>query len=339
MRYTLQLFVAAICALSSLAWSQAPEKSKLTLAVGGKTTLFYLPLTIAERQGYFKAEGLDVEIADFAGGAKSLQALIGGSADVVAGGFDHTIVMQAKGQKLQSFVLLGANPGISVGVSKALAASYRSPSDLKGLKVGVTAPGSTTHMLLNHLLAGANVKPDQVSVIGVGAGPGAVAAMRSGQIDAVVNIEPAMSLLEKSGDMRVVHETSSAAGVKAVFGGQMLSSCLYTKTEFVRENPKTVQALANAMVRSLMWLQKASVDQVAAGVPQEYLFGNREVYLAAFEKVRPTYSTDGLFNEAGIENTYKVLAAHDPAVQRGGAALLAETYTNSFVQKAHEKYK
>src|SRR4029077_4483894 len=110
------------------------------IAVGGKASLYYLPLTIAERLGDFKAEGLNVEIADFAGGSKALQAMMGGSADVVAGGFDHAIVLHARGQKVQGFVLMLSVPAISLGVTKDKAATYRSPKDLKGMKIGVTAP-------------------------------------------------------------------------------------------------------------------------------------------------------------------------------------------------------
>ena len=74
---------SALIALPALVHAQAVEKPKLTLAVGGKNLLYYLPLTIAESLGYFKAEGLEVTIADFAGGSRALQAMIGGSADVV----------------------------------------------------------------------------------------------------------------------------------------------------------------------------------------------------------------------------------------------------------------
>jgi hypothetical protein len=72
------------------------EKSKVSIAVGGKAAFYYLPLTIAEQLGYFKDEGLDVEISDFAGGARALQAVVGGSADVVSGAYEHTINMQAR---------------------------------------------------------------------------------------------------------------------------------------------------------------------------------------------------------------------------------------------------
>src|SRR3954452_18007697 len=99
--------------------AQAPEKSKVSIGVGGKSLFYYLPLTIAERQGYFKAEGLDVEILDFPGGAKALQALIGGSVDVVSGAYEHTITQQAKGQNIEALVLQGKYAGIVLGMSKA----------------------------------------------------------------------------------------------------------------------------------------------------------------------------------------------------------------------------
>ena len=65
------LAVPALCAQSRL------EKTKIALSVGGKAAFYYLPLTISEQLGYFKAEGLDVEISDFAGGARALQAVVG----------------------------------------------------------------------------------------------------------------------------------------------------------------------------------------------------------------------------------------------------------------------
>ena len=333
--------VFAICALflSAHVHAETLEKPNITIAVGGKATLFYLPLTLAERLGYFKDEGLSVEIPDFAGGAKSLQALIGGSADIVAGGFDHTIYMQTMAQKLSAFVSLSTNPSIALGVAKAKAASYTWPKDLKGMKVGVTAPGSTTHMMLDHLLASVQLKPDDVSVIGVGTGPQAVAAMKSGQIDAMVNVEPVMTMLEKQGAMTIVAETTTSKGTRDVFGGPMLSGTLYTKASFIKDNPKTIQAVTNAMVRALKWIKIATPDQLVATLPPEYLLGDKTLYLEVFEKLRANYSPDGMITAAAVKNSYEVMKAHNATVKRSPVVWLDQTYDMTFVKNALAKLK
>ncbi len=312
----------------------APEKPKLTLAVGGKATLYYLPLTLADRLGHFRDEGLEPEIVDFPGGAKALQSLIGGSSDVVSGAYEHTITMQTLAQKVQAFVLQGMNPGLELGIVRARAAAYSWPKDLKGMRIGVSAPGSSTHMLVNHLLASVGLTPDDVSIVGVGTGAGAVAAVRSGQLDALSSVEPVMSLLEKSGDLKIVHETITDDGTRRIFGGTMPAATLYAKQAFIQANPNTIQALANAMVRTLQWLAAASTEDVLKAVPPEYLLGDRALYASAFERLRRAYSKDGRILRKGVDNSYQVLLAHNNAVRRAPVLFLEQTYTNVFVDKA-----
>ena len=135
--------VLGVLALQALAQSAAGpklEKVAVHIAVGGKASLYYLPLTLAEQLGYFKAEGLEVKISDFAGGSQSLRAVIGGSADVVSGAYEHTINMQASKQMMTAFVQMGRLPQIAVGIAVGKAAGYKTPADLRGLKVGVSAP-------------------------------------------------------------------------------------------------------------------------------------------------------------------------------------------------------
>ena len=331
------LLLAAGC-IVGLAGAAGLERPRITLAVGGQTALYYLPLTIADRLGYFRDEGLSVEIQDFPGGAKALQALLGGSADVVSGAYEHTIVMQTNAQKLTAFVLEGTNPGLQLGIAKARAGSYSWPKDLKGMRVGVSAPGSSTHMLVNHLLASVGLTPDDVSIVGVGNGAQAVAAMRSGQIDAISNVDPVMMLLEKQGLIKIVVETVTPKGAREVFGGSLPAASLYAKKTFIEENPNTVQALTNAMVRALKWLKSATPDQVAQTVPPEYLLGDRELYLQAFQRMRQVYSPDGLFSQAAMKMSYEVLLKHNAAVRRAPVLFLNDTFTNAFVQNALKKY-
>ena len=314
------------------------EKSKISLAVGGKAAFYYLPLTISEQLGYFKDEGLDVEISDFAGGAKALQALVGGSADVVSGAFEHTINMQSRNQFIEAFVLQGRAPQIALGVSTKNIPHYKSLADLKGKKIGVSAPGSSTNMVANLVLSRAGIKASDVSYVGVGTAAGALAALRSGQIDAMSNTDPVMTMLEQKGDVKIISDTRTLKGTLEVFGGPMPAACLYAPTEFVQKNPNTCQALANAIVHGLKWLQTAGPSDIIKTVPEGYLLGDRALYLASFNKVREAIALDGLIPEEGARTALKALASFEPSVKPDKIAL-SKTYTNEFARRAKDKFK
>ena len=333
------LFAAALDA-SAQAQAQALEKlekPKLTLAVGGKNLLYYLPLTIAEQLGYFKAEGLELQIVDFAGGSQALRALVGGSADVVSGAFEHTINMQAKGQRLRAIVLMGRAPQIVFGVNPKTMPNYKTVADLKGKKIGVTAPGSSTNVMANFVLAKAGLKPSDVSFIGVGAGSGAVAAMRAGQIDAMSNLDPVVSLLIRNRELKIISDTRVVAEADKVFGGPMPAGCLYLSQSFIDKYPRTVQALANAIVRADKWIQNAGPGDILKTVPESYLLGDRAVYVDAFLAAKGALSPDGMFPEAGPETARRALASIDPEIAKATLDLGA-VYSNDWVKAANARY-
>lgn len=339
-KFIQSLVLALTCVAVGAVSAQAPEKKKLTIAVGGKSLFYYLPLTIAERQGYFKDEGLEVEIPDFAGGAKALQALVGGSADAVSGAFEHTINMQAKKQPIRAVVLQAGYSSIVLVMPKDKAANYKSPKDLKGLKIGVTAPGSSTNMFVNNLLAKDGLKPNEVSIVGVGATSGAVAAMEKGEIDAMSNLDPVISQLEASGKFVAVADSRTEKGMQEFYGGDYLASCIYMNEDFIKKNPNTTQAITNAMVRALRWLAKASPDDVMALVPDAYKGGNPALYKAALMKNIGGYSRDGQMSMKAASNVYAVLKQFEPSVIAAGSSInLAATFDNTFALKAADKYK
>jgi len=319
---------------SPLAFGQAKlETSKVAIAVGGKNLFYYLPLTIAERRNFFKDEGLDIEISDFAGGSQALKAAVGGSADVVSGAFEHTLLLQAKNQYFREFVLQGRAPQIVLAISKKAIPNYKSIADLKGKKIGVTAPGSSTSIMASFVLAKAGLTAKDVSFIGVGAGAGAIAALQSGQIDALANLDPVMTKLERSGEIRVVSDTRTLADTHTVFGGNMPAGCLYASQTFIARNPNTTQALTNAMVRALKWLQTATGTELINTVPESYLLGDRALYLDSWQHVKEAMSPDGLMPADGPATSLKTLQAFDDTM-KGKPIDLSKTWTNDFVKKA-----
>jgi NitT/TauT family transport system substrate-binding protein len=334
-----RLFLATAAALAAPAAvrAQALEKPKVSIAVGGKNLLYYLPLTVAEALGYFKAEGLDAQIVDFAGGSQALRAVVGGSADVVSGAFEHTVNMQSKGQRLKAFVLQGRAPQIVLAINRKTMPGFKSIADLKGRKIGVTAPGSSTNVMANFVLAKAGLKPADVSFVGVGATNAAIAAIRQGQIDALSHLDPVVTILERAGDIQVVTDTRIVSEAEKVFGGPMPAACLYAPEAFIEKNPQTVQAMANAIVRADKWIQAAGPAEIIKVVPEGFLLGDRAVYIDAFLKSKGALSPDGMIPDKGPETALRALASVDAEIGKATLDLKA-VYTNDFVKRANAKH-
>jgi NitT/TauT family transport system substrate-binding protein len=332
---SLLLCIAFVClsliGLPAFAQSGKPEKAKLVLAVGGKQGMIYLPLTVIERLGYFKEAGLDVDIEALAGGGQALKALVGGSADVVSGFYDHTIQLAAQGKKLKAIVMQQRYPGLVLLVSKyASDRGVKTLADLKGKKIGVTAPGSSSHFFVNHLLTGAGLSTDDFATIGVGLGSTAIAAVRNRQIEALSALEPAVTTLQTSGDVgAILADTRTTADTQKVFGGPYPAACIYVREEFIGQYPNTAQAVVNAMIKGLRWMQAHKLEEIVALMPEEYYQGNKTLYTQALKSMMDSYSPDGRIAAQDSRNVMKVLS-FDPAVKKA-TINLAETYDMRFV--------
>lgn len=296
----------------AVAENAKPEKTDVLIGVGGKPLLYYLPLTIAERKGFFKEEGLNVTINDFAGGSKSLEGLLGGSLDIVAGAYEHTIRMQNKGQDIVGICNLGRFPGIVIAVRKDLAGEIKSMADMKGRKIGVTAPGSSTALMFQYAMLKNGLKADDAAMIGIGAGAGAVAAVKSGQIDGLSHLDPVIAQLQADDDIAILLDTRTEAGTRALFGGANPAATVYTKRDFATTNPVTTQRVVNAFMKALKWIGQASPEDVASAVPEEYLLGNRDLYIQAFKSSKEMYSPDGIVTVEGYNSMMGVLKTLDP---------------------------
>src|SRR5262245_10314760 len=308
-------------------------KPNLKLSVGGKVLVAYLPLTIAEQRGYFKQQGLDVEINDFQSGNKAVEALVAGSTDIGCGAYEHTIFMAAKGFPLKAVALQANSFGLVVAIQKDKVPAYRALTDLKGMKIGVTGPGSASAMGLRMLLSKASLTADDVAIIGVGGGPGAVAAVKTGKLDAIANFDPAISLLERDGAIKVILDTRKQQDLEYLYGGPFAASAFYLDARFAARNPKTVQALVNAVSAALDWLNKASTDEIVAAVPPEYYAGDRALYRTMIDSNRERVSPDGRISAEAAAITLRNLTTFEDTLKTAKIDL-ASTYDNAFVERA-----
>jgi NitT/TauT family transport system substrate-binding protein len=324
--------LAALVLSSGLALAQ----SKVTLAIGGASCLCYLPTMLAHQLGEFKKAGVDVDVVQFKGGSQSLKAVLGGSADVVSGYFDHCVELAPKGQHLQAFVVYDRFPGFALVVSPKHTSEIKSVKDLANKKVGVSAPGSSTDFFLKYMLHKNGVDPNSVGVIGVGLGATAIAAMEQGQIDAAIMLDPAVTVLAgKYKDLKILSDTRSQKDTLAVFGGEYPGGALYTKADWIAAHPKEVQGMTNAIVATLKWIHTHSAEEITAKMPPEFT-KNKALYIAALKNTLPMYSQTGRMDPKGASAVLAVFSQSSPAVAKAHIDL-SKTYTNKFVDEANKK--
>jgi NitT/TauT family transport system substrate-binding protein len=314
----------------------AAAQTKITIAIGGGACLCYLPTVLAKQLGEYEKAGLAVELVDLKGGSDALKAVLGGSADVVSGYFDHCVNLAAKKQELQSFVVYDRYPGLVLVVSPSHNAEIKSIKDLAGKKVGVSAPGSSTDFFLKFLLKKNGVDATGVAVIGVGLGATAVAAMEQGQIDAAVMLDPAVTVLQGShSDLRILSDTRTQKDNQAVFGGDYPGGALYTTTAWIASHEKETQALANAIVNTLKWIHSHSPEDIMAKMPAEIVGKDKALYLAALKNTIPMYSETGRMDPKGAEAVLAVFSESSPEVAKANIDV-SKTYTNKYVDQANK---
>jgi NitT/TauT family transport system substrate-binding protein len=324
-----------LAALGALAlMSGAAAAQKVTIAIGGAGCLCYLPTMLAEQLGEYKKAGVEVELIDFKGGSQALTAVIGGSADVVSGYFDHCVNLAAKNQALEAFVVYDRYPGLALVVGPKQTGKINSVADLKDKKIGVSAPGSSTDFFLKYLLSKNGVDPNSVGVIGIGLAATAVAAMEQGSVDAAVMLDPAITQLQgRNKDLKILSDTRTQHDTLAVFGGEYPGGALYTKSGWIAAHPKQTQALTNAILATLKWIHSHSPEEIMAKMPDNLVGPDKALYLAALKNTIPMYSTTGRMDPKGAQAVLDVFSQSSPEVKNAKIDL-SKTYTNKFVEAA-----
>ena len=332
----LAALAAALVLSSGLVAGSAQAQSKVTLAIGGASCLCYLPTMLAKGLGEFEKAGVNVDVVEFKGGSDALKAVIGGSADVVSGYFDHCVNLAAKGQHLQAFVVYDRFPGFALVVSPKHNDTVKSIKDLANKKVGVSAPGSSTDFFLKYMLSKNGVDPNSVAVIGVGLGGSAIAAMEQGQIDAAIMLDPAVTVLAgKYKDLQILSDTRSQKDTLSVFGGEYPGGALYTKADWIAAHPKETQAMTNAIVATLKWIHSHTPEEIADKMPAAFVGKDKAAYVAALKNTLPMYSETGKMDPKGAAAVLAVFSQSSPAVAKANIDL-SKTYTNTFVDVANK---
>jgi NitT/TauT family transport system substrate-binding protein len=335
MRHTFRkLKQIALCAsMLSVGLAQhayAADDGKLSIMVGGATKIIYLPAKLTEQLGYFKDEGLDVEVLSQPAGVDAENELLAGAVQAVVGFYDHTIDLQSKGKDVKAIVVFGQVPGEAEVVATKAADSVKSMADVKGKTLGVTGLGSSTSFLTQYLAERNGVHAEQFTMLPVGADASFIAAVKQGRIDAGMTTEPTISALEKAGDAKVLVDMRTLAGTKAALGGTYPAASLYVQSAWADAHKAQAAKLAHAFVKTMQFIHTHSAAEIAAKMPADYQ-KDKALYVNALKASLPMFTADGKMPADGPQTVLKVLSAFSPSV-KGKHIDLAKTYTNEFVE-------
>ncbi len=331
--------MALSCAWLSPNFSHAASAPlKVTIALAAKSSLYHLPLVLADQLGMFKAENLHIDWLECDSGHQAVQAALNGQAEVISGAFEHALDLQARGLNYRAFVLQGRTPQMSLGVVSRKANTMKSLAELKSVRLGISSLGSGTHWLAQHWMYKANLSAENFQFVELGANTSNVMeAIRSGAVDGLCYVDPIMHYLEQKNELRLLTDTRTLLSSQRMFGGSMLSACLIGKAEFLQKRSDVGLILTMGVVRALQWLKTAGPSDILKMVPSTNWMGDRAIYLGALDKVRDSYSLDGVFSADALQNTWRVRASRVTS-DRANWTTLGQSFTNEFALIAKRKF-
>ncbi|MBL1114245.1 ABC transporter substrate-binding protein [Streptomyces sp. 110] len=331
--------VAAALALTTLtacggdSSASGGEGGKVKIMVGGLDKVIYMPAMLTQRLGYFKAEGLKVQLLTEPAGVQATTSLVAGDVQGVVGFYDHTLDLQVKGKQVESVVQLAQAPGEVEVVSNKAAGELKSPKDFKGKKLGVTGLGSSTDFLTKYLAVDSGVQTSEFTPVAVGAGQTFISALKQGSIQGGMTTDPTVAQIVEQKIGKVLIDMRTPEGSKQALGGLYPSSSLYMNTDWVNGHKDTVQKLANAFVKTLKWMSTHSAEDIAAKMPSDYAQGGAKLYAEAIKSTLPMFTKDGVMPADGPATVERVLKAFNPNL-KNATVDLKKTYTTEFVKKA-----
>ncbi len=329
LRSTLLQAVAVISLISTMPMARADDK--ITLMVGGVEKQIYLPAKLTEQLGYFKDEGLNVDLVSEPAGVDAENEMLAGAVQGVVGFYDHCVDLQSKGKIVESVVQMSQAPG-EVEIVSNKHPEIKSAADFKGASLGVTGLGSSTNFLTQFLATKSGLKISDITSVPVGAGNTFIAAMQQDKIQAGMTTEPTISRIVKSGLGKVLIDMRTVDGTKKVLGGTYPAASLYMQTSWVDAHKAETQKLANAFVKTMKFINTHTAAEIADKMPADYYVGDKDGYVAALDAGKGMFTADGKMPADGPATVLAVLSYKE--TMKGKTIDLAKTFTSEFVEKA-----
>jgi NitT/TauT family transport system substrate-binding protein len=292
------------------------------LGIAAQQSPSQLLIYLAQQLDTFQACGLSAEIHEFPGSGKALEALVGGSLDVVSGYHEQSMQLPDGAPSLQSFLAMTNGHLVVLAVSP-LSSGIDRIEQLAGRKVGVTSLGSATHLWLNFLLQMRKLEPKEVTPIAISTASRALAAMERGMVDAgVVSDFTAKSLQKRFPKLVILADTRTPETAREFYGvDQYPGAALFARAEWIAANKVSAKALACAVGRARQWAKSHTPAEVVAKLPASHRGEDPALYTEVIRQTLLMLTPGGRISAQGAEAARKLA---------GSSRNAADSYTNEF---------
>ena len=293
-----------------IAWLVLLQAS-LSIAVGGPiTSPEYLPLHVAQAQGYFAAQKLDVSLRTVRSEAGAAEALGRGQVQLAATSLDAALRLGHSEGIPPRIVwgLTGAAP-VALLVNPARAESIRSPADLVGQTVAVPAPGTAEDQALGLLLVRAGVPFSRVTLRSLGE-RGTARALEGGAVAAAVLAEPFVSRLVADGKAKVAVDLRTAAAAADALGGPTVNAALFARAG-APPDAATLRALGLALQAAIARVIGSEPAALAEGLPPAVI-GSPAAFAARLQSARDLFLPGGRVSVEALERSLELARARAP---------------------------
>ena len=204
--------------------------------------------------------------------------------------------------------------------------------DLKGALVGVSSPGSGTHLYANYLLAAHGLSPSDIRPVGIGLGAAALAAIENGRVDAAsLSGGDHFHLLKRHPDLRILVDGGTPEGMRESYGDHVFATgTVSAKQDWLNRNPDTARRLARALLRTLQWIASHQPEEILACLPDGLRSPDPAIDLQILRWGQAAYTTDGKMPQGAPEGMRRYVEATIENV-RNSKIDLAATWTNEFL--------
>jgi len=329
---------AAMVLSPQTAWAEQSEKIRVHLLLDDVSSMQHLPVLLAQHLGYFKAEGLQVDVIEQSFAATTQALNPSPVLQVWSAPCLQSLQAARSSDPLLSVVQTGRTPQMALGAPRRMVSSMKSLKELEGKKVGIMEAGSLAQLCVDYavLLAGGNPKNINYEVLG---NPlTAITMLRGGGIEFLCASDPLITMLEKKGEIESLRNFRSLKETQRAFGGLLPGNALLVPTSLAAKNTAVCQSLVNAVVRAVKWLRTAGPSDLLGNMLDSTYLTDRAIYLNAVDNMRESYAIDGMLSNEVFALALRVCNTLDP-VSAPERKKNGSFYTNEFVLQAKKRFK